>query len=138
MLSRPHPRYGWLHLQPADWRASLQRQIEERDRLNDQTRSGPPPEWCRWVDEVQIPRLAQRPQYSQQFRDRIAELELRLFNLEREIGTGRLDLEPAAGMVRREINWITELLSGSRPDQENAGDQKATSGRRQLTGGGAP
>ena len=87
----------------------MQRQVEERDRLNDQTRSGPPPEWCRWVDECQLPRLAQRPQYAQQFRDRVTELELKLANLEREIGNGRLDLEPAAGMVRREINWITEL-----------------------------
>ena len=85
MLSRPHPRCGWLHLQPADWRASLQRQIEERDRLNDPTRSGPPPEWCRWVDECQIPRLAQRPGYQRQFADRVAELEMKLANLEREI-----------------------------------------------------
>ncbi len=110
MLSRPHPRHGWLHLQPGDWRQSLQRQIEERDRLNDQTRSGPPPEWCRWVDEVQIPRLAQRPEYQRQFSDRITELELKLANLEHSISHGRLDLEPAAGIHRREIDWITELM----------------------------
>ena len=110
MLSRPHPRYGWLHLQPQDWRQSLQRQIEERDRLDDLHHSGPPPEWCRWVDEVQIPRLAQRPEYQQQFRDRITELELKLANLEHSISQGRLDLEPAAGIHRREIDWITELM----------------------------
>jgi hypothetical protein len=95
MLSRPHPRHGWLHLQPSDWRQSLQRQIEERDKLNDPTRSGPPPEWCRWC----------------QFSDRITELEMKLANLEREIGNGRLDLEPAAGMVRREIAWLGELVA---------------------------
>ena len=89
----------------------MQRQIEERDRLNDQTRSGPPPEWCRWVDEVQIPRLAQRPEYQRQFADRVAELEMKLANLEQQIAGGRLDLEPAAGMVRREINWINELTA---------------------------
>ena len=100
-----------MHLQPGDWRQSLQRQIEERDRLNDQTRSGPPPEWCRWCDEVQIPRLAQRPQYAQQFRDRLTELEMKLANLEREISNGRQDLEPAACTVRREINWINELVA---------------------------
>ena len=109
MLSRPHPRYGWLHLQPADWRASLQKQIEERDRLNDQTRSGPPPEWCRWVDEVQMPALAQRPQYQRQFSDRVAELLLKLAGLQQQIANGRLDLEPAAGICRREIDWITSL-----------------------------
>ena len=109
MLSRPHPRYGWLHLQPADWRESLQRQIEERDRLNDPTRSGPPPEWCRWVDEVQMPRLATRPQYQQQFSDRVAELLLKLAGLQHQIAGGRLDLEPAAGICRREIQWLSDL-----------------------------
>jgi hypothetical protein len=111
MLSRPHPRHGWLHLQPSDWRQSLQKQIEERDKLNDPTRSGPPPEWCRWCDECQLPRLAQRPEYQRQFSDRITELEMKLANLEHQIAGGRLDLEPAAGMVRREINWIKELTA---------------------------
>jgi hypothetical protein len=41
MLSRPHPTHGWLYLQPADWRSTLQRQVEERDRLDDITHSGP-------------------------------------------------------------------------------------------------
>ena len=35
---------------------------------------------------------------------------MKLANLEREIGNGRLDLQPAAGMVRREINWINALV----------------------------
>jgi hypothetical protein len=63
-----------------------------------------------WVDEIQLPGLARRPEYAQQFRDRIAELELRLFNLEREISQGRLDLEPAAGIHRREIQQLTALM----------------------------
>ena len=109
MLSRPHPRYGWLHLQPADWRASLQRQIEERDRLNNPHHSGPPPEWCRWVDEQQMPRLATRPHYQQQFSDRIAELLMQLAGLQHQIAGGRLDLEPAANACRGEIDWITAL-----------------------------
>ena len=111
MLSRPHPRYGWLHLQPADWRASYQRQIEERDRMNDPHHSGPPPEWCRWCDEQQMPRLATRPEYRQQFADRGQELLLKLAGLQHQVDGGRLDLEPAAGMVRREINWINELTA---------------------------
>ena len=88
----------------------MQRQIEARDRLDDPHHSGPAPAFVAWVNEIQLPALAQRPQYAQQFRDRVTELELRLFNLEREIGNGRLDLEPAAGMVRREIAWINALL----------------------------
>jgi hypothetical protein len=110
MLSRPHPRYGWLHLQPADWRQSLQRQIEARDRLNDPNHSGPPPEWCAWVDEIQLPGLARRPEYAQQFRDRIAELEMLLANLEQQVAGGRLDLQPAAGIHRREIQQLTDLM----------------------------
>ena len=110
MLSRPHPTAGWLHLQPGDWRATLQRQCEARDRLDDPHHSGPAPAFVAWVNEIQLPALAQRPQYAQQFRDRCTELEMKLANLEREIATGRLDLEPAAGMVRREIDWITALV----------------------------
>ena len=98
-------------MQPGDWRATLQRQIEARDRLDDPHHSGPAPAFVAWVNEIQLPALAQRPQYAQQFRDRVAELEMKLANLEREVGNGRLDLEPAAGMVRREINWITELVA---------------------------
>lgn len=109
MLSRPHPRFGWLHLQPADWRACMSRQIQERDRLDDPHHSGPAPAWVTWVDEVQIPALAQRPQYQQQFADRVAELLLKLAVLQHEISAGRLDMEPAAGLVRNEINWLTGL-----------------------------
>ena len=110
MLSRPHPRYGWLHLQPADWRACLDRQIQERDRLDDINHSGPAPAFLVWVDEVQMPALAQRPQYHQQFQDRITELGLKLTNMERDIASGRLDLEPAAGICRREIQWLAALV----------------------------
>jgi hypothetical protein len=99
-----------LHLQPQDWRQSLQRQIEERDRLNDPHHSGPPPEWCRWVDEVQMPMLARQPHYQRQFLDRITELEVLLINLEHSISQGRLDLEPAAGIHRREIQQLTDLM----------------------------
>ena len=110
MLSRPHPTAGWLHLAPADWRTCLDRQIQERDRLDDISHSGPAPAFLAWVAEVQMPALAQRPQYHQQFADRVAELELKLTNLERDIAAGRLDLEPAAGLVRREIAWLGDLM----------------------------
>ena len=110
MMSRPHPRHGWLHMQPGDWRATLQRQVEERDRLDDINHSGPAPEWCRWVDEVQLPQLAQRPHYQRQFRDRITELQMLLANLEQQIAGGRLDLQPEADRVAGEITWLTDLV----------------------------
>ena len=111
MLSRPHPSQGWLHLAPADWRSTLQRQCEARDRLDDPHHSGPAPAFVAWVNEIQLPALAQRPEYQRQVSDRITELEMKLANLEHQIAGGRLDLEPAAGMVRRDINWINELTA---------------------------
>lgn len=36
---------------------------------------------------------------------------MKLSNLERDITRGRLDLEPAAGQVRREIKWLSELIN---------------------------
>ena len=60
-----------------------------------------------------MPRLATRPQYQQQFSDRVAELLMQLANLEHQIAGGRLDLEPAAGICRREIDWITALVEMS-------------------------
>jgi len=87
------------------------RQIEARDRLDDINHSGPAPEFKAWVEEVQMPMLARQPHYQQQFQDRITELNHQLINLEHSINQGRLDLEPAAGMVRREVNWINELVA---------------------------
>ena len=110
MLSRPHPRHGWLHLLPNDWRACLDRQIAERDALGDPSHSGPAPLFCTWVDSEQMPKLAQHPHYQRQFSDRIAELKMKQANLARDIKGGRLDLEPAAGQMRREIAWLEGLL----------------------------
>ena len=109
MLSRPHPRHGWLYLQPADWRVCIENQIQARDALDDINHSGPAPAFVAWVDEVQMPKLAQQQGYAKQFQDRITELQLRLGNLERDIAGGRLYLEPHAGITRREIKWLQEL-----------------------------
>jgi hypothetical protein len=97
-------------MQPADWRATLQRQVEERDRLDDINHSGPAPAFLAWVDEVQLPQLAQRPHYQRQFRDRVTELQMLLANLEQQIAGGRLDLQPEADRVAGEITWLTDLV----------------------------
>jgi hypothetical protein len=54
--------------------------------------------------------MAQQPRYRAQFLARIAELEMLLINLEHSISQGRLDLEPAAGIHRREIQQLTALM----------------------------
>ena len=110
MMSRPHQRHGWLWLTPTDWRACLDRQLNERDLMNDDTFSGPPPAWIAWVDGEQMPRLARQPHYAMQIRGRIESLQMLLSNTEQQIAAGRLDLEPAAGITRREIAWLEGLL----------------------------
>jgi hypothetical protein len=112
MLARPHPTAGWLHLQPQDWRATLQRQVEARDRLGNPEHSGPAPEFIAWVDEIQLPGLARHPHYRPQFEARVNELQAQLINLEHAINQGRLDLEPAAGIRRREIKQLAALVEG--------------------------
>jgi hypothetical protein len=56
MLRRHHLRYGWLHLQPGDWCATLDRQIEERDCIDDITHSSHAPSFVACVDEQQMPK----------------------------------------------------------------------------------
>ena len=110
MLARPHPTQGWLHLRAEDWRVTMQRQIEARDRLGDPAHSGPAPEFLEWVMTQQLPALARSGHYHQQFNDRIAALSLKLDNLERQITGGRLDLEPEAATTRRELEAIAALV----------------------------
>jgi hypothetical protein len=62
------------------------------------------------VMSSRCPRLAQRPQYQQQFSDRVAELLLKLAGLQHQIAGGRLDLEPAANACRGEIDWLSALV----------------------------
>ena len=110
-MRRQHPIRGWLWLAPADWRQTLQRQVEERDRLDDANHSGPAPAFVKWVNEQQMPALARNPDYHPQLRGRIDELQCRLESLQNDINRGRLDLEPAAGQVRRGIKWLSELIN---------------------------
>lgn len=67
MLSRPHPTEGWLYLQPADYRRTMAALIAERDNLADPTHSGPAPDYLRWVQDIEMPRLRQNPFYAKQF-----------------------------------------------------------------------
>ena len=115
MLSRPHPThpYGaYLYLQPGDWRETLQRQIDERDRLDDLNHTGPAPAFEEWVHQQQIPALAQQQHYRPQFEARLDHLHFRLSNLQAEINAGRLDLQPQADEMQAEINHLQELLNG--------------------------
>jgi hypothetical protein len=108
--AKHHPQVGWLFLEPRDYSRSMDRLLIERDRLDDINHSGPAPAYLEWVWGEELPAMAQQPRYRAQFLARIAELEQQAANLEQQVASGRLDLQPAAGIHRREIDWITALV----------------------------
>ena len=108
--AKHHPQVGWLFLEPRDYSRSMDRLLLERDRLDDINHSGPAPGYLEWVWSEELPAMAQQPRYRAQFLARITELEMLLSNLEQQVASGRLDLEPAAGIHRREIRELTALM----------------------------
>jgi hypothetical protein len=88
----------------------MDRLLLERDRLDDINHSGPAPAYLEWVWGEELAAMAQQPRYRAQFLARIAELDKLLINHEHTIRQGRLDLEPAAGIHRREIQQLTALM----------------------------
>jgi len=107
MLSRSHPTAGWLHLRPEDWRRTMDRLIQERDRLGDPTHSGPPPAFIAWVQTEQLPVLAKQERYRPQFEAHLYDRHRTLALLEQQHDRGRLDLVPDAEAVRDEIATLT-------------------------------
>jgi hypothetical protein len=108
-MRRLHPRLGWLWLERTDWAETMQRQAEERDRLNDASFSGPAPAFVEWVREHQAPLLATR--YRKQFDDRIESLQALLANVHQAIAVGRLDRQGEADQISAEITWLSELVA---------------------------
>ena len=95
-MKRQHPQRSWIWLEPVDWRQTVEMQSA--------------PDFRRWCEEEQLQRLAKDPHYHQQFEDRIAWLQRKMETMQNEIYLGRLDLEPAAGMARRELRLLLELV----------------------------
>ena len=110
MLARPHVAYGWLYLSAVDWRQTLQRSLDERDRLNDPNHVGAAPAFLAWARDVQMPQLLMSPRYRVQAEEHLTRMERKLQELNDQIARGRLDLEPAAGQVRAELSWLQSLL----------------------------
>jgi hypothetical protein len=111
MLSRPHPIHGWLWLRPGDWRRTLERSLAERDALADPHHSGPAPAFCEWVADEQMPSLARQEHYRLQMQDRLHERSGCLHQLCDAIGRGRLDLQPDAVEVDREVKALEAWLA---------------------------
>jgi hypothetical protein len=110
--AKHHPQVGWLFLEPRDYSRSMDRLLLERDRLDDINHSGPAPGYLEWVWGEELAAMAQQPRYRAQFLARIAELEQQAANLDQQVAGGRLDLQPAAGIHRRELQQLTALVEG--------------------------
>lgn len=113
MLARSHPLApfgGYLFLEAAEWRRTLERQIIERDRLNDPNHVGPAPAFADWVLREQLPVLVRRPWYRRQFEQQLERLQRKLASLNGDIAAGHLHLQPQADSTAAEIKQLEELL----------------------------
>ena len=102
-LARPHPTHGWLRLERHDYRRSLDKLCEERDRMNDPSRSEPAPAYHRWVEQEELPLLLKRNFYRLQAETHLAVLDERIEELSVRIQrqAGALQEEAARLSVER-------------------------------------
>ena len=109
MLSRPHPLFGWLSIQPEDTRRVMNKLIEHRDAelKTDPTFSGMPEPFKVWSWTVWLPAaLARRPGYRQQLEEHIERLSHQITALNRQIETeaaGLLDQRDEAADLREKL-----------------------------------
>ena len=102
-LCKKHPIAGWLSLAGPDYRRTFDRLIQERDRLNDPTCSGPAPAYVTWVWREELPELARIPFYQHQFREHLETLDDRIDDLTERIqrSAGQLQDQAARLSVER-------------------------------------
>lgn len=111
MLSRPHLSEGWLFQPPGEWRATLERCLQERDRLEDPTFSGHPPAFLAWVRDEQLPRMARQTHYRPQFLQRLEARRDELRRMEQTISEGHAYLQPEADAIAADVIYLEGLLS---------------------------
>ena len=85
-FARQHPYYGWLFLEPQDYRHVYNQLIEMRDKdlKRGDNSSGFPsgfPEWAR----TNLEELAKRDIYKKRIKEHLDQLKLTIANREREL-----------------------------------------------------
>ena len=93
-FARQHPFYGWLFLEPADYRRIYNQLIQMRDadlKKGDNSSGFPSgfPEWC----EDDLKELAQKDIYKKRIKDHLDQLKISIENRKREIANTYLHEE---------------------------------------------
>ena len=102
-FARQHPYYGWLFLEPDDYRRIYNQLIQMRDAdlKKGDTSSGFPsgfPEWC----ENDLKELAKRDIYKKRIKEHLEQLNLTISNRERELANTYLMEELNKMKAKRE------------------------------------
>lgn len=109
MMSRPHPRWGWLYVSRPDWNRTMEQCLRFRDEADDPHASGQPAAYVEWVQSVEAPQLAAR--YRAQFLAQIEVWRGDLLRLQASIDAGRLDLLPAADAIEADLTLLEALVA---------------------------
>ena len=85
-FARQHPFYGWLFLEPDDYRRVYNQLIQMRDadiKKGDNSSGFPSgfPEWC----EDDLKELAKQDRYKKRIKDHLDQLKISIENRKREI-----------------------------------------------------
>ena len=102
-FARQHPFYGWLFLEPEDYRRIYNQLIQMRDQddANDNSQSGFPtgfPEWAK----TNLEELAKRDIYKKRIKEHLEQLNLTISNRERELANTYLMEELNKMKAKRE------------------------------------
>ena len=103
-FARQHPFYGWLFLEPADYRRIYNQLIQMRDadlRKGDNSSGFPSgfPEWC----ETNLKELAKQDRYKKRIKDHLDQLDLSITARERELANTYLQQELQKMKDKREL-----------------------------------
>ena len=93
-FARQHPFYGWLFLEPADYRRIYNQLIEMRDadlRKGDNS-SGFPSGFAAWCED-DLKELSQQDRYKKRIKEHLEQLKISIENRKREIANTYLHEE---------------------------------------------
>jgi len=103
-FARQHPYYGWLFLEPQDYRHIYNQLIQMRDEDLERgdNSSGFPsgfPQWC----ETNLKELAKQDRYKKRIKDHLDQLDLSITARERELANTYLQQELQKMKDKREL-----------------------------------